>query len=161
MGMIIRVAFNNQNWAGRCKNADRDVRLFKCWEGAYNVSYQIGEAGNCLAGCWESKLCIEYCWENHLGDFNPFRAEGNVYFVYPDLANSLVFWGKSEVKEVRGNKVYFEKFEAMPEEDQKRLGAEDILYVFGSPWRQPPFRYLDEGQENRLRERLVPVRRQR
>ena len=109
MGMIIRAAFNNQNWTGKCKNADRDRRLFKCREKVVNTGYKVDRNGNCLAECWESTLCRKYFWMSAVGNFSE-RAKGQVFFVFPDFHNTFVLWGTSRVEKVVGNKVYFKKF---------------------------------------------------
>ena len=147
MGMILKVAYNNQNWAGRCRNAVSDVRLFKCREGAYDVSYHVDNNGNCLADCWESTLCTKYFWRSTIGNFS-YRAEGKVFLVFPTLINDLTLWGKSVFDRVEGDTVYFKEFRTMPSETWvHNLSPIDI---FGKPWMQPPFRYLSEKQEEYL-----------
>jgi len=147
MGMIIRVAFNNQNWSSRCTNVRGDRRFFKCRERAYATGYKLDEKSNCLADCWESTLCTKYFWESTIGNFGN-KAEGNVFFVYPDVDNSLVLWGKSVVDRVEGDRIYFREFKAMPTEKWVRnLSAKQIL---GKNWGQPTFRYLNDDQEDFL-----------
>ncbi len=156
MGMILKVAYNNQNWAGTCKNVVSDIMLFKCREGAYNVSYHVDDKGDCLATCWESTLCTKYFWRSTIGNFS-YRAEGRVFFVFPTLINDLTLWGKSEVDRVEGDTLYFKKFKPNPRNIWLRnISAEDI---FGGPWKQPPFRYLSEKQEEYL-EDLIEERAQ-
>ncbi len=158
MGMIIRTAFNNQNWDGRCNNADkntdkRDERLFKCWNKVLKTGYEIDENGNCLANCYESTLCTEYYWMNgerngKLLDFKTDRAKGNVFFVNPIKDNSLVLWGKSKISKVNGGKIEFEKFKPMPEE--KWIHGLTAKYIFGVHWGQLTFRYIDSQIEKYL-----------
>ncbi len=148
MGMIIRTAFNNQNWAGKCKNADRDRRLLKCKRDIVNTGYEIDKKGNCLANCWESTLCTEYYWDNVLGNFSD-KARGNVFFVFSDIDNSLVLWGSSEVKKVDGRRVYFKKFKPYPREKWIRgLFSKDIL---GENWGSGTYRYIDAKIESKLK----------
>ena len=145
--MILKVAYNNQNWAGTCKNANNYATFFKCIDKTYNVNYRLNNKGNCLATCWESTLCKKYFWRSTIGNFS-VRAEGKVFFVYPTFENDLTLWGRSEVDRVEYNTVYFKEFKAMPREKWVRnLSAIDI---FGTPWMQPPFRYLIEKQEEYL-----------
>lgn len=147
MGMVIRVAFNNQNWADKCKDADRDRRLFKCREQVVNTSYKVDKNGNCLAQCWESTLCKECFWESVIGSFAS-KAQGSVFFVYSDIDNSLVLWGKSKVKKIDGNRVYFEKFKPLPPERWiKGLSPKDVV---GKNWRQGTYRYIDAQGESKL-----------
>lgn len=152
MGMIIKVAYNNQNWTGRCRNTANNVRFYKCQEGAYAVGYKTDKNGNCLGEeCWESTLCTKYFWGCNIGKFDK-RAEGKVFFVFPDISGFLVLWGKSEVERAEGNKIYFKEFKAMPREKWvTNLTAEDIL---GKAWKQPPFRYLSSSQEDYLEGRI-------
>lgn len=151
MGMIIRVAFNNQNWAGKCKNADqRGRRLFKCWQQVVDTGYKVDRSGNCLADCWESTLCTEYFWMSTRGNFDTERANGNVFFVYPDIDNSFVLWGKSKIERVVGNKVYFKKFKPMSLERWVRgLSSKDMI---GKHWGSGTFRYIDAQIESKLKE---------
>lgn len=150
--MIIRTAFNNQNWSGKCKNADqRDRRLFKCWRRIVDTGYRIDKSGNCLADCWESTLCTKYFWEGTRGGNFSKRARGNVFFVFLDIDNSYVLWGKSKVKKVVGNVVYFNKFKPMPPERWVRLSLKDII---GQKWAQGTYRYIDAKTESRLKEQI-------
>jgi hypothetical protein len=158
MGMIIRVAFNNQNWAGRCKGAGQDGRLFKCQEGIVDTSYQLDANGNCLANCWESTLCTKYFWESTIGNFGK-RAAGNVFFVFPDVNNSLALWGESEVDRVEGSRVYFKPFMAMPSNKWVRnLSPIDIL---GKYWKGGTWRYLSSNQEDFLLQKISNANRKK
>jgi len=149
MGMIIRTAFNNQNWAGKCINADqRDRRLFKCWQEVVNTGYKIDENGRCLADCWESTLCTKLFWVNGLGDFDTNRAKGEVFFIFSDIDHSLVLWGKSEIKKVIGDKVYFEKFKPM--HPKSWIGGLTARNIIGQNWGHGTFRYIDEQIESNL-----------
>ena len=147
MGMIIRVAFNNQNWMGKCTNISNDPRFNKCTTNTVDVRAEIDELGNCKGGdCWEKTLCTEYFWESR-GNFSK-KAAGTVFFVFPDVDGSIVLWGKSKVKRVEGHKIYFEEFKPMSEEKWgKGLHAREIL---GVHWRQGTYRYLDKTQEDFL-----------
>jgi len=40
-GLIIKTAFNNQGWAGPCKNPLNDYRCFKCLEGGLYINKGI------------------------------------------------------------------------------------------------------------------------
>lgn len=96
------------------------------------MGYRLDKNRNCTARSWESTLCTEYFWGSTIGNFGP-RAQGIVFFVFSDIDNSLVLWGKSEVDRVEGDRVYFKKFKPVPSEKWVRnLSAEDIL---GVPWR--------------------------
>jgi len=149
MGMVIRVAFNNQGWSDRCKDVLSDHRLFKCKQKIIDVNVQVDEHGHCTASCWDRKLCSEYCWENNRGrNFNTNRARGKVFFVYPDIDNSLVLWGKSEVERVEGNKIYFRPFKPMPHEKWvKGLSAQKIV---GKKMGRGFYRYISAEQESLL-----------
>ena len=132
MGMIFRVAFNNQNWMGKCTNAKDDRRLFNCQKLKVNIGwgeFKVDNRGTCRSDCLEAELCIKYLWESFQGNFNQKRAIGTVYFVYPyHLDNSLVLWGKSKIKNVKENRIYFEEFKPMPENKWKKdLRSKNIL----------------------------------
>lgn len=153
MAMVIRVAFNNRNWASKCTNADRDGRLFKCREKVVDTGYKVDKNGNCLAECWESTLCKRYFWESTVGNFDKERAKGQVFFVFLDTNNSLVLWGMSRVKKVEGKKIYFDEFKPMPPEKWIRgLSSKDVV---DEVWKQNPFRYIDADKEAKLKELIM------
>ncbi len=142
MGMIIRTVFNNNNWDGACKDADRDRRLYKCKDKIFNTKYKVNKRGNCLAKCWESTLCKNFYWINPLGNFDVDRAKGDAFFVYQDLDNSLVLWGKSKISNVNKNKVKFYEFTPLAQEKWVRgLLPENIL---GAKFGRGTFRYTDD-----------------
>ena len=155
MGMIIRVAFNNKNWSGKCTNADkRDRRLYKCWDSVVKTSYKIDKKGNCQADCAESSLCETFKWYCYKGDktgnFDKSRVKENdkVYFVYPDIDNTLVLLGKTRIKKVSGDTITMNKFKPMPENKWIRnLRAKDIL---GEHWKSKTFRYIEKDTEHLL-----------
>lgn len=153
MGMVIRTAFNNQNWMDKCKNLDLpDERLFKCMKGVFNTGFRPDKNGNCVADCWESTLCTQYFWVNARGKFSE-KATGNVYFVYPYVKHnkeSLVLWGKTKVKKVVRDKVFFNKFKPMPPWKWVRgLSPKQIL---GQNWGRSTHRYIDAKTESKLLE---------
>lgn len=165
MGMIIRTAFNNQNWNGKCNNADknsgkRDENLFKCWNEVLKTGYKIDENGNCLADCYESTLCTEYYWMNgerngKLLNFDTDKAKGYVFFVYPKNDNSLVLWGKSKISKVDGGTIYFEKFKPMPEE--KWIQGLTAKHILGKSWGHLTFRYIDSQIEKYLNDLINEI----
>ena len=154
MGMIIRVAFNNQNWADKCNNADTDDRLFQCQKGIVNVGFATDKSGICRTKCWESTLCSQFYWISTIGNFGE-RAKGEVFFLFKDTDNSLVLWGKSRVKEVVENEVYFEKFKPLPQERWIRGLSSSDLENLGIPkWLQGTYRYFDDGTVVRINDLL-------
>jgi hypothetical protein len=169
MGMMIRVAFNNQGWAGKCKDAANDKRLFKCHGQVIDVrfpggsGFEVDKNGNCACGwCFEAALCTEYYW---VSGKNFRHAQGNVFFLFPDEDNSLVLWGRSKVRDIRlvhrdadkHYRLYFEQFKPMPPQQWIRaLRGEHIL---GKLWGMGTYRYLTEDQENYL-EALIRSRTQ-
>lgn len=150
--MIIRTAFNNQRWSGKCINADRDRRLFQCKEEVVNTGYKVNKNGVCKANCWESTLCTEYWWMCASGNFSE-KATGRAYFLYRDVGGTLVLWGKSKVSEVEDNIVYFKKFK--PFVDRKCVPDlnYDYLENIGVPaWLSGTFRYISDETANILDE---------
>ncbi|MFB0559986.1 MAG: hypothetical protein ACETWM_01955 [Candidatus Lokiarchaeia archaeon] len=160
MDVIIRTAFNNKNWMDKCKNADNDPRLYKCQQKIVNVKFpddrqfRIDNNGNCAClWCYESTLCTEYRWGSNI-TFE--KANGKVFFAFPDFDNSLVLWGKTEVDHVEIGRntfwLYFKEFEPMPEENWVwGLQAKEI---FGTSWRRGTYRYLNEEQTKYLEKLL-------
>jgi len=159
MGMIIRVVFNNQNWMGKCKNANADRRLFKCQKLTINIGhgrFETDNDGNCKSTCTEEALCTKYLWESYQGNFNKTKATGNVFFVFSDTNNSLVLFAKSRVEKVEGNKIYFEEFKPMPQKEWvKGIHAKEI---FGVNWGRGTYRYLNDKQEEYLEKMIREVK---
>nr|MDO8079374.1 hypothetical protein [Candidatus Freyarchaeota archaeon] len=160
MDIIIRAVFNNQNWMGKCTNADKDPRLYKCQEKVVDIrfpdsgAFKTDRNGNCAClWCYESTLCTEYRW---VSDKSFEKANGKVFFVFPDTDNTLVLWGTSEVDHIESGRnaywLYFKEFKPMPEENWIRgIRAKDI---FGVNWGQGTYRYLDEEQ-TKILEKLI------
>lgn len=148
MGMIIRVAFNNSNWSGKCKNADRDRRLIKCKKEIFDTRYQIDKDGNCLGDCWESELCKSFTWHRVKGNFNVEKAKGNVFFIFPDIDNSFVLFASSKILEVSDKTIKFKKFKPLPPEKWKTgLSSYDLIHT---SWGQGTYRYLDKNLEDSI-----------
>ncbi len=144
MGVIIRTAFNNQKWSGQCQNADRDRRLFQCRESVIDVGFKVTKGGQCTANCWEQSLCSDYAWYSSTGNFGE-RANGNVYFVYRDVNETLVLWGKSQIRMVIDNKLIFRRFRPISENSQVRGLTYKYLNNIGvSEWRSGTFHYIND-----------------
>jgi len=153
MGMIIRVAFNKEEWSGRCKNADKDPRLFKCQKRKVDTRYDPDDKGNCLSeDCWEQTLCTYSGYWMGRGNFDRNRAIGDVFFVYQAVNKDYVLWGKSKVKSVEGNKISFEPFKPMPPEKWVRdLSAKKLAELAGvKKWGFGTYRYIDTEREATL-----------
>jgi len=150
MGIIIRTVFNNQNWMKSCTNADRDRRLFQCHDAVVNISYKVNKKGICKAKCWEKRLCSEYSWYSKIGNFGP-RATGKAYFIYRDIDNSLVLWGKSKIKNVEDNKIDFNPFKPFSQKKRiENLSFNDLRQLGVPTWGAGTFRYIGEDTETRL-----------
>ena len=151
MGMIIRVNFNNQRWAGKCKNADSDRRLYKCQKKLMKTGFKVDKKGNCLANCWESTLCTKFFWGNEKGNYDSERAKGKVFFIFADKDGSRVLFAKSRVKKVEDDKLFFEKFRPM--EQEKWIEGLLLKELLGKKWGEGTYRYIDEKNiENKLKE---------
>jgi hypothetical protein len=150
MGMIIRVAFNNRNWMGKCTNVKDDDRFFKCSKKVVATGYRVDKNGNCVSeDCWEQHLCKKYRWRTDHGNFKRAQAKEPVFFVFPDVDNSLVLWGMSKIKEVKGNEIYFDEFKPLPQEKWVRgLSSKDLI---GKPWGNGTYRYIGPDKEAKLK----------
>jgi hypothetical protein len=154
MGMIIRTAFNNQEWSGQCHNADRDRRLFQCKDEVVNTGYKINKDGICQSNCWESKLCNDYKWFCATGNFGE-KAQGPVYFIYRDIDGTLVLWGRSSVKKVEDEVIYFKKLKAFPESKRiSKLTYEYLESIGVSGWKSGTFRYITDETAEALDQKI-------
>ncbi|MFB0519030.1 MAG: hypothetical protein ACETWC_07080 [Acidobacteriota bacterium] len=149
MGMIIRVAFNKEEWSGRCKNAKSDKRLFKCRKKAVDTGYKVVDIDCLSEDCWEQTLCTDSGYWMSRGNFDRNRAIGNVFFVYQAVNKDYVLWGKSKVKSVEGDEISFEPFKPMPQEKEvSGLSAKKLAELAGvKKWGQGTYRYIDAGRE--------------
>lgn len=149
MPIIIRTTFNNQDWNGQCQNADRDRRLFQCCKAIVNVQFNITKSGQCTAECWEQSLCSNYSWyaKTNFGD----RALGRAYFIYRDIDQTFVLWGKSTIKTAEDDSLHFRKFKPLPEASQVRgLNYKDLEQIGVPKWGSGTFRYISEETANIL-----------
>jgi hypothetical protein len=166
--IVIRTVFNNQGWAGPCKNPLKEYRCFKCVEGKglyINQRNPISEdeRGFCKGQvmndpklgdlwCWEQTLCTKYFWRNVLGKWREAREGMPVYFVFSEHSKTLTLWGRSIINKVDNEldypTIYFKPFEPLPENKWiKGLRGEDIT---GSSWRRLHYRHLDDRHESHL-----------
>jgi len=151
MPMVIRASFNNRNWSGQCKNADRDRRLFQCHDSIVNVKYQVSRTGQCTGECWEQSLCSNHTWNSLPKAAFGENAAGRAYFMYRDVDKSLVLWGHSRVRHVDGNVVTFDRFKPLPRERQVLGLTYHDLEQLGVPkWGSGTYRYITEGAADRL-----------
>jgi len=172
-GLVIRTAFNNQGWAGRCINPLSDPKCFKCSTGGLYVNkgnpIEEDEQGFCKGEpenyplsypandesfwCWEQVLCKKYFWGNVMGKWRDVFIGMPVYFVYGDVNNTLTLWGFSEITKIENDRevyppIFFKPFEPMPKEKWvEGLTGEQIT---GKDWKQLHYRYLDELHERKL-----------
>jgi Ribbon-helix-helix protein, copG family len=173
-GIVIRTAFNNQGWSGRCKNPLNDSRCFKCREGGlyinkgnpieegdngfckgetedYPLSYPISD--NDSFWCWEQVLCVKYFWGNVKGKWRNVVEGMPAYFVYSEFGNTLTLWGHSVIERIDNEPekyppIYFKPFEPLPLDKWVKGLTGDV--ITGKSWRQLHYRYLDENHENYL-----------
>ena len=171
LGLVIRTAFNNQGWAGRCKNPLSDPRCFKCRQGGLYINkgnpiVEEDENGQCkgepedypLVGdeafwCWEQVLCKKYFWGNVKGKWRYVFIGMPVYFVYPEVDSTLTLWGYGLVDRIDNEPdeyppIFFKPFEPLPQE--RWVKGLNGAKVTGKKWGQLHFRYLDESHEKYL-----------
>jgi len=162
MGIIIRVAFNNQGWVGPCQNPLKDPQCYQCTEGRVYVNsgkpikedengFCKGDTQDGQAWCWEQTLCTKYFWGNAIGKWGPRAYSGEkVYLVYRERDGSYTLWGRTKVDRIDNEakdypKLYLEPFKPLPKDKWVR-GLSDIDLT-GKLWLRPNFRYIDNKRE--------------
>jgi len=162
-GIVIKAAFNNQDWAGPCKDSLKDPRCYQCVKGIVFVNWGRpieedengfckGEIRNNELWCWEQTLCTKYFWGNVLGKWRHAQVGMPVYFVYSEPDHSFTLWGKSVIDRIENDlkpypTLYFEPFKPLPQDRwAKRLKGEDIT-IARKLWLQGRYRYLDNERE--------------
>lgn len=157
MSLILRCCFNNQNWKGRCINANTDSRLFKCQKVTVRIGlgkFSVNKNEECNSGCEEERICIDFkVLGNNGKSFDSDRAVGNIYFVYSDINNSLVLWGYSKIVGVKKEIILFEPFE--PIQEKHRVNNLIPIRFLGKPWGSGRYRYLTEKQEENLKFKIL------
>lgn len=144
MAMVIRTAFNSAGWSGRCRNAERDRRLFQCHEQIIGTEFKVSATGHCMGACWEQNLCTRYLWRKADGHFGE-RAAGKAYFFYRDVDNTLVLWARSSIDEVEGAQVKFRPFQPLRQSAQVRGLTYRTLERLGVPrWGSGTYRYISD-----------------
>ena len=169
-GLVIRTAFNNQGWAGRCVKPLNDPACFKCIEGGLFINrgnpisedgdgYCIGKADDFPLSdevqegiwCWEQVLCVKYLWGNVKGKWSSVYKGMPVYFVFTESNLRLTLWGHSTIRNFNNDSslpypyVEFEPFKPLSKDKWIRgLTGEQIT---GKAWRQLNYRYLGEKQQ--------------
>jgi hypothetical protein len=175
-GLVIRTAFNNQGWAGRCKEpVTKDRRCHKCVDAVFFINegkpikedqdgYCTGDGSGMYKSnqflrnlephwCWEQLLCRKLFWGNPLGQWRWVFIGMPVYFVYGERDRTLTLWGHSTIDRIENDfdeypLIYFKPFEPLPEKKWvKGLTAEEI---YGKLWKMGTYRYLDENHERYL-----------
>lgn len=169
MGIIIRTAFNNQGWAGPCKNPSNDPRCYQCIEGRVYVNggkpITVDDNGFCKGEiqdgepwCWEQTLCTKYFWGNAIGKWGPRAYPGEkVYLVYRELSGLYTLWGRTKVDWIDNNakpcpNLYLEPFK--PLSDDKWVRGLSAIYLTGRKWGQGTFRYIGSEREAILESRI-------
>lgn len=181
-GLVIRTAYNNQNWKNKCYRPLSDPRCFKCIRGFLFINryqpvkedsqgYCIGENPIPLSNltdqtiwCWEQVLCTHYLWGNPIGKWQNAKIGMPVFFVYQEPDGTYTLWGYSTIKEIHNeievNKqrneypyLIFEPFEPLPEE--KRVKYLTSFELVGTErWNMPFYRYIDGERVNYLFSRM-------
>jgi len=169
MGIIIRTVFNNQGWAGPCKNPSNDPRCYQCIEGRVYVNggkpITVDDNGFCKGEiqdgepwCWEQTLCTKYFWGNAIGKWGPRAYPGEkVYLVYRELSGLYTLWGWTKVHWIDNNakpcpNLYLEPFK--PLSDDKCVRGLSAIYLTGRKWGQGTFRYIGSEREAILDSRI-------
>ena len=173
-GLVIRTAFNNQDWAGKCKKPLDDPSCFKCQEGKLFINHgnPVGEDehGYCRGNpenyplnhpldkeqphwCWEQVLCKRFFWGNVRGKWRSAYPDMPVYFVYPEKNGTLTLWGESTIERIDNEPnqyppIFFKPFKPLPKDKWiKGLRGQEIT---GNKWAQGNFRYLEEKHQKYL-----------
>jgi hypothetical protein len=163
MGIVIRTVFNNQGWAGPCKDPYNDPRCHGCIDGKVNVNnrkpIRVDGNGFCEGDiqhgelwCWEQTLCTEKSfWGNPQGKWGHRAYPGEkIYLVYTEPNGSYTLWGKTEVDRVNNSatpapELHLKPFKPLP--NNKRVRGLSAVILVGKKWGQGSFRYIDADRE--------------
>jgi len=163
MGIIIRTVFNNQGWAGPCKDPYNDPRCYRCIEAEVNVNnkkpLRVNRNGFCEGDiqdgelwCWEQTLCTKRSfWGNPQGKWGHRAYPGEkVYLVYIEHDGSYTLWGRTQVDRIDNlatpfPKLHLKPFEPFPE--GVRVRGLSAIALVGRKWGQGSFRYIGGERE--------------
>ena len=167
-GLVIRTVFNNQGWAGPCKNPLTDQQCYICVKGVLPginggnpieedaEGYCHGDFGSYAVPedkwCWEQTLCSEYYWRNIKGKWRYAKVGMPVYFVYSEIDRTLTLWGKAIIDKIDNKHplptLHFQKFKPLPQKIWVYgLTGEELT---GEHWKQGHYRYLNPRYETYL-----------
>jgi len=164
MAIVIRTAYNNNNWKGACNYPGKDPLCWLCPTGFIQVHGPKENDIVCSGDCWERRICTEYRWgctpkgRKYSLDAYPGIT---VYLVFKQLDGHYAIWGKTKVKSTDDEMmttgkdfedgyafIHFEPFEPLPR-DKWVTGLSDVQLV-GARWLQGRHRYIDSSQEKYL-----------
>jgi len=142
MGIVIRTAFNNQEWVGPCKNPLSDPRCYQCTEKRINVD---------CTSCWEQTLCTKYFWGNPQGKWGHRAYSGQkAYLVYRERDGSYTLWGRTKVDRIDNEAkpyptLYLKPFKPLPE--ARRIKGLSAIDLTGKKIGQGTYRYIGPERE--------------
>lgn len=176
MAIVIRVAYNNQNWEAPCRTPGIDTLCWYCFEDILDIIPPKWTDEVCSGHCWEQHLCTDCRWGctpkgRKYGD----RAHSGmkVFFVSKQPDRNYTLWGKTTVHSVDDEPVkkgrddevgfafiHFNPVELLPRDKWIR-NLSDVQLV-GAKWLQGRHRYINAEQDDYLEQLIkgeVPEKR--
>jgi len=164
MAMVIRVAYNNQDWRAPCKTPGQDRLCQECFKDILDIEAPKKDDVICSGHCWEQHLCNDYKWGcTPKGRVYGSRAKPGttVFFVFKQPDGNYTIWGKTSVAAVDTRPmenevsyeqgfsfIHFEDFDPLPRE--KWVADISDVNLVGAKWLQGRHRFIDDDQEQHL-----------
>jgi hypothetical protein len=166
MAIIIRTAYNNKGWNGKCDYPGKDPLCWQCFTGDIRVHGPNKNDVVCSGDCWESRIYKDLKWgctpKGRL--YGPDAYPGvTVYLIFTQPDGKYTIWGKTKASSVDGELmssgkdfedgfsfIHFAPFEPLPR-DKWITDLTDVQLV-GTKWLQGRHRYIHGSQEQYIQD---------
>ena len=168
MAIVIRTAYNNNDWKAPCDIPGKDPLCFYCFKGLLDINKPDPSDTVCSGQCWEQHLCNDYKWGCPPTGrfFGPSAYPGAaVFLVFKQPDDNYTIWGKTVISSVdeetmQSDKdyedgfsfIHFDSFDPLPRDKWVKDISDKQLVL--AKWMQGRHRYIDVNQEKYL-DRLI------
>jgi len=160
-GIVIRVCYNNQEWAGRCKDPVNDPMCSRC---VSNLTTMINKGkpvktandgyciGDIMGWCWENQIRVNYTWPlKGLG--TTLKKGMDVFLFYRESkTEDHVFFAQTEILQISGEILLFDRdnFVLLPTQKRPSVTKKELedaiapLNKSAPKWLQGTYRTIND-----------------
>jgi hypothetical protein len=149
--LVLRTAYNNQDWKAPCNNPWKDSSCHFCFREIFDIEAPKKADDICSGHCLEQHLCVDLKWgctpKGRIYGDNA-RTGVPVIFVFKEPDGRYTIWGRSNINSkdsVLNSEngfafIHFNPFKPLPR-DKWVTGLSDVDLV-GAKWLQGRHRYI-------------------